>query len=171
MCLAKSRKGLSAWPNVSSMVYSRGALLAVSWFTLSSPRKNTWWPAEVADGGTCWQPKASDNSARLARPHLHLVITDIVMPNLDGRQLGRYLRMECPEVPIIYISAFPPGDLFGRDAPAGARFLQKPFSPEELQGAVRSCLSDRRSERSGGVLSRVRPAARAQDGPRSQATT
>ena len=87
--------------------------------------------------------------ARLARPHLHLVITDIVMPNLDGRQLGRYLRMECPEVPIIYISAFPPGDLFGRDAPAGARFLQKPFSPEELQGAVRSCLSDRRSERSG----------------------
>jgi YesN/AraC family two-component response regulator len=25
--------------------------------------------------------------ARLARPHLHLVITDIVMPDLDGRQL------------------------------------------------------------------------------------
>jgi len=79
--------------------------------------------------------------ARLARPHLHLVITDIVMPNLDGRQLGRHLGIECPEVPIIYISAFPPGDLFSRDAPAGSIFLQKPFSTEELQEAVRSCLS------------------------------
>ncbi len=87
--------------------------------------------------------------ARLSRPHLHLVITDIVMPNLDGRQLGRCLGIECPEVPIIYISAFPPGDLFSRDAPAGSRFLQKPFSAEELQDAVRSCLSASRSERSG----------------------
>jgi len=85
--------------------------------------------------------------ARLARPHLHLVITDIVMPNLDGRQLGKLLAIECPEVPIIYISAFPPGDLFSRDAPAGSVFLQKPFSTEELQGAVRSCLSARHSQR------------------------
>jgi two-component system cell cycle sensor histidine kinase/response regulator CckA len=90
---------------------------------------------EARDGGVALQ------LARSARPHLHLVITDIVMPNLDGRQLGRCLAAECPEVPIIYISAYPPGDLFGRDGPAGAMFLQKPFSPEELQAAVRSCLS------------------------------
>jgi two-component system cell cycle sensor histidine kinase/response regulator CckA len=84
--------------------------------------------------------------ARCARPFLHLVITDVVMPNLDGRQLGRCLAAECPEVPIIYISAFPPGDLFSRDAPTGAMFLQKPFSPEELQAAVRACLTGKRSE-------------------------
>ena len=87
--------------------------------------------------------------ARLARHHLHLVITDIVMPNVDGRQLGRYLSVECPDVPIIYISAFPPGDLFSRDAPTGSVFFQKPFSPEELQAAVRSCLCARRSKNSG----------------------
>jgi two-component system, cell cycle sensor histidine kinase and response regulator CckA len=87
--------------------------------------------------------------ARLARPHLHLVITDIVMPNMDGRQLGKYLRVECPEIPIIYISAFAPGDLFSRDAPAGSMFLPKPFSTEDLQGAVRACLAPGRPERSG----------------------
>jgi two-component system, cell cycle sensor histidine kinase and response regulator CckA len=98
---------------------------------------------EARDGGMAL------HMARLARPHLHLVITDIVMPNLDGRQLGKLLAIECPEVPIIYISAFPPGDLFSRDGPAGSRFLQKPFSTEELQDAVRACLSARHSQRTG----------------------
>jgi CheY-like chemotaxis protein len=89
---------------------------------------------EARDGGVALQ------MARLARPHLRLVITDVMMPNLDGHQLGQHLAVECPDTPIIYISAYPPGDLFRRDGPAGAMFLQKPFSIQELQAMVRSAV-------------------------------
>ena len=89
---------------------------------------------EARDGGVALQ------MARQTYPHLHLVITDVVMPNVDGRQLGRSLATECPGVPVIYISAYPPGDMFSRDAPASAAFLQKPFSTEALQALVRSVL-------------------------------
>ena len=92
---------------------------------------------EARDGGVALR------IARQTFPHLHLVITDVVMPNVDGRQLGRSLAAECPGLPVIYISGHPPGDLFGRDAPASAAFLQKPFSPEALQALVRSVLGAR----------------------------
>jgi DNA-binding response OmpR family regulator len=89
---------------------------------------------EARDGGVALQ------MARLARPHLQLVITDVMMPNLSGTELGQHLAIESPETPIIYISAYPPGDLFRRDGPAGAMFLQKPFSIAELQAMVRSAV-------------------------------
>ena len=89
---------------------------------------------EARDGGVALQ------LARQTYPHLHLVITDVVMPNVDGRQLGRSLAAECPGVPVIYISAYPPGDMFSRDAPASAAFLQKPFATEALRALVRSVL-------------------------------
>jgi hypothetical protein len=78
--------------------------------------------------------------ARLAFPYLHLVITDIVMPNLDGRELGRRLASDCPRLPVLYISAYMTGDVFHRDAPGGAAFLQKPFSTDDLRATVRSLL-------------------------------
>jgi two-component system, cell cycle sensor histidine kinase and response regulator CckA len=81
--------------------------------------------------------------AHLALPHLQLVITDVVMPNLDGRELGRQLATACPSVPVLYISAYTSGDIFRRDGPSGAAFLQKPFSVEALRAAVRSLLECR----------------------------
>jgi DNA-binding response OmpR family regulator len=81
--------------------------------------------------------------AHLALPHLQLVITDVVMPNLDGRELGRRLATACPSLPVLYISAYPSGDIFRRDGPSGAAFLQKPFSVDELTAAVRTLLESR----------------------------
>jgi CheY-like chemotaxis protein len=89
---------------------------------------------EARDGAVALQ------LARQAHPHLQLVITDVVMPNLSGHELGQHLATECPDIPIIYISAYPSGDLFRRDGPAGAMFLQKPFSIQDLQAMVRSAL-------------------------------
>ena len=76
-----------------------------------------------------------------AYPYLHLVITDILMPELDGRALGQRVRERWPELPVLYISAYPVDDLFHRGAPtASAPFLQKPIAPEELLAVVQRLL-------------------------------
>lgn len=77
-----------------------------------------------------------------AYPYLHLVITDVLMPELDGRVLGLRLRERWPQLPVLYISAYPSDDLFHRGAPAAdAPFLQKPMIAEELLTVVRGLLT------------------------------
>jgi CheY-like chemotaxis protein len=77
-----------------------------------------------------------------AYPYLHLVITDVLMPELDGRALGHRLRERFPSLPVLYISAYPQDDLFHRGAPtASAPYLQKPIIPDELLRIVQQLLS------------------------------
>jgi two-component system cell cycle sensor histidine kinase/response regulator CckA len=76
-----------------------------------------------------------------AHPYLHLVITDVLMPEVDGRVLGQRLRERWPELPVLYISAYPADDLFHRGAPtAAAPFLQKPIIAQELLSVVQGLL-------------------------------
>jgi CheY-like chemotaxis protein len=76
-----------------------------------------------------------------ASPHLGLVVTDVVMPRMDGWALGRRLAVDCPAVPVLYISAYPRADIFHRGQPnASVPFLQKPFSPEDFVETVRGLL-------------------------------
>src|SRR3954447_26903960 len=78
----------------------------------------------------------------LAYPYLHLVITDVVMPELDGRALGQRLRERFPILPVLYISAYAADDLFHRGAPStSAPYLQKPIIPEELLRLVQQLLT------------------------------
>lgn len=80
--------------------------------------------------------------AIFAHPYLHLVITDVVMPKLDGRTLGHRLTERYPTLPVLYISAHPIDDLFHRGAPnPTAPFLQKPILEDELLSTVRKLLS------------------------------
>ena len=82
------------------------------------------------------------NMATLAYPYLHLVITDVLMPEMDGRTLGQRLSERCPTLPVLYISAYPPDDLFHRGAPtATAPFLQKPIIPDQLLTVVQRLLA------------------------------
>ncbi|HEX2610219.1 MAG TPA: response regulator [Gemmatimonadales bacterium] len=82
--------------------------------------------------------------ATFAYPYLHLVITDVVMPELDGRGLGYRLKERFPSLPVLYISAYPADDLFHRGAPAAdVPFLQKPVVPEQLLQTVESLLSSK----------------------------
>jgi CheY-like chemotaxis protein len=75
--------------------------------------------------------------ATIAYPYLHLVITDVLIPEMDGRTLGQRLGERCPALPVLYISAYPPDDLFHRGAPtATAPFLQKPIIPDQLLSLV-----------------------------------
>jgi CheY-like chemotaxis protein len=64
-----------------------------------------------------------------------LVVTDIQMPGMDGRALGKAIRQEDANIPLIYMS----GDVEdpGFDNPVqGVAFLAKPFLPKALLKAV-----------------------------------
>lgn len=72
---------------------------------------------------------------------IDLVVTDIVMPGMDGRELGRRLAQTNPALPVLYISAYDVNDIFRRGSPtSSAPFLQKPFPPEHLINSVEQLL-------------------------------
>jgi two-component system, cell cycle sensor histidine kinase and response regulator CckA len=74
-------------------------------------------------------------------PPVDLVITDVVMPETDGRTLGRLIAERFPGLPVAYMSAYPVNDVFHRGAPGpNLPFLSKPFSPEALLALVKSVL-------------------------------
>jgi CheY-like chemotaxis protein len=71
-----------------------------------------------------------------------LVITDVVMPGMDGRELGRRLAQSKPTLPVLYMSAYDVNDIFRRGSPStSAPFLQKPFPQDTLLTQVEQLLS------------------------------
>jgi CheY-like chemotaxis protein len=84
--------------------------------------------------------------AELAAPYLDLVVTDVVMPEVDGLELGRRLAERWGSIPVLYISAYPANDIFSRGGPSKPTpFLQKPFTPEVLLERVRELLQAKTS--------------------------
>jgi PAS domain S-box-containing protein len=87
--------------------------------------------------------------ARRYPGRLHLVLTDVVMPRLNGRELVERLLPERPEVQVLYTSGYTDDALSARDiVDAGAELLRKPFTPTELLARVRLALGARRASRS-----------------------
>ena len=70
-----------------------------------------------------------------------LVVSDVVMPEMDGPTLMKHLRSERPEVKIIFISGYAE-DAFRRNLSDNEEFmfLQKPFDLKELAAAVKAAL-------------------------------
>ncbi|HEU4680296.1 MAG TPA: response regulator [Gemmatimonadales bacterium] len=90
---------------------------------------------EAAQGAEALELIAAGSEA------VDLVITDVVMPGLDGRELGRRLGVSRPDLPVLYMSAYDVNDIFRRGSPsASAPFLQKPFTQEILLTQVEQLL-------------------------------
>jgi len=79
-----------------------------------------------------------------ARKHdgpIHLLLTDVMLPDRGGRDLAQQLHEALPELKVMYISGFTDDESVRRgDFPPGARFLQKPFTLSALVGTVRDAL-------------------------------
>jgi PAS domain S-box-containing protein len=72
---------------------------------------------------------------------VHLLLTDMVMPQMSGRRFADWLRSASPHIKVVFISGYleeslHPGDR--RDP--GMFFLPKPFDPEQLAAKVREAL-------------------------------
>jgi two-component system cell cycle sensor histidine kinase/response regulator CckA len=77
---------------------------------------------------------------RMTRRKVALVITDLVMPGMGGHTFAlQVARLPSPP-PVLYISAYerPQGEM-------AKRFLQKPFTVEELVSAVRTLIAPAQS--------------------------
>lgn len=69
-----------------------------------------------------------------------LVVTDVIMPRMNGPQLIQKLKALVPTVRVLYMSGYT-GDTVPEDlAETEASYLQKPFGPHELAKKVRSIL-------------------------------
>jgi two-component system, cell cycle sensor histidine kinase and response regulator CckA len=72
---------------------------------------------------------------------LHLMVTDVVMPNLKGTELAARVRARQPELPVLFTSGYPnAANLHEWLRQPRTAFLQKPFTPEELARKVRDIL-------------------------------
>jgi len=75
-----------------------------------------------------------------APDHVALVLTDLRMPVMDGRQLAAALARRRPSLPIVFMSGFTAQLMDLRLVSPGLAFLAKPFRNEDLLAAVKKQL-------------------------------
>ena len=72
---------------------------------------------------------------------IHLMITDVVMPKMGGKEVAERLQSLYPQMKVIYMSGYTNNAIVQHGVLApGLNFLQKPFSPEGLARKVREVL-------------------------------
>jgi PAS domain S-box-containing protein len=83
------------------------------------------------------------DALRVAERHpdtIHLMVTDVVMPHMSGREVAERLNTVRPTMKVLFMSGYTDHALMHRELAPGAAFLQKPFTPEVFARKVRSVL-------------------------------
>jgi PAS domain S-box-containing protein len=90
---------------------------------------------EAADGAVAMQIAVAHEGV------IHLLLTDVIMPGMNGRELAQRISEIRPNVKILYMSGYTE-NVIGRNGTldAGVRLLQKPFSLRDLKSKVREVL-------------------------------
>jgi CheY-like chemotaxis protein len=74
---------------------------------------------------------------------IHLLLTDIVMPRMNGLEVAKYLAADRPSIKILYMSGYPETVVFEQERLSPGRyFLRKPFLAPTLARKVRQVLND-----------------------------
>jgi len=90
----------------------------------------------VASGAQCVQLVEAGTDL------VDLLVTDVMMPEMSGKELAARLRAVAAGLPVLYMSGYDQATLASRQRVAPAEhFLQKPFDSEELSAAVASAMA------------------------------
>lgn len=85
-------------------------------------------------------PEALQMAAEFEAP-IHVVLTDVVMPQMSGGELVRLLKAARPECKVLFSSGYAPEALSSHGVLEDmAGFLEKPYRPKDLAGKVREIL-------------------------------
>jgi PAS domain S-box-containing protein len=90
---------------------------------------------EAADGAVAVQIAVAHEGV------IHLLLTDVIMPGMNGRELAQRISEIRPNVKVLYMSGYTE-NVIGRNGTldAGVRLLQKPFTLRDLKSKVREAL-------------------------------
>ena len=101
-------------------------------------------------------------TGKLAGQHagnIFLMITDVIMPGMNGRELAEQMAVLRPAMKVLYISGYAESTVYRKGVlEPGAQFLQTPFGPPDLGRKVRDVLGAQREvEALRGVSSLPNP--------------
>jgi two-component system cell cycle sensor histidine kinase/response regulator CckA len=90
---------------------------------------------------TAGDPAESIRISRGGAGVIHLLVTDVVMPGMSGRQLADQLVSERPRLKVLYMSGYTDDAIVHHGVlDPGVAFVQKPFTPDSLSRKVREVL-------------------------------
>jgi two-component system, cell cycle sensor histidine kinase and response regulator CckA len=91
---------------------------------------------EAADGAVAMQIAVAHEGV------IHLLLTDVIMPGMNGRELAQRVSEIRPNIKVLYMSGYTE-NVIGHDGmlDAGVRLLQKPFTLRDLKDRVREVLN------------------------------
>ncbi|MBN1946046.1 MAG: transporter substrate-binding domain-containing protein [Bradymonadales bacterium] len=74
---------------------------------------------------------------------VHLVLTDVVMPRMNGKQLADRLAETCPQTKVLFMSGYPDDAIFHHGVlDSGIHFISKPFSAAKLTRKIQELLDN-----------------------------
>jgi DNA-binding response OmpR family regulator len=98
----------------------------------------------IAQGYQVLSAVDGEEALKVAKTHegpIHLLVTDVVMPRLGGRELADLLQPRRPEMRVLFVSGYTDDDIVRHGVLAeGIQFLSKPFGMEALALKVRAVL-------------------------------
>src|SRR5262249_19202580 len=96
------------------------------------------------DGYTVLVAETAAQAEAAFRAHkgaIHLLLTDVVMPGMSGRELAKRITAKSPNTRVLYMSGYTDNVIAdGGMLEPGIAFLQKPFTPGALAQKIREVL-------------------------------
>ncbi|MBD3292177.1 MAG: PAS domain S-box protein, partial [Armatimonadia bacterium] len=98
-------------------------------------------------GHTVISAESGEEALELAAAHdgpIHIMVTDVVMPGMNGPELADAIADTQPEIPVLFVSGYTDNTIVREGVlEEGVHYLQKPFDPERLLRRIRSVIEGR----------------------------